>query len=544
MTSFSRRGMLKRSAAALIGAPLASSLLAGPAWAKPAGLHSAVSTPDPQAGAAAAAILRQGGNAVDAAVAALTTLCVVQPSNVGLGGYGGSIAIYLAAEQRVTTIDFDSRAPLAFEPGSFNEKSATFGHLAVGVPGVVAGLDLALSKYGTLPWKAVSRHALELAEGGIVVGARLKKSFDEFSAHADPTSLAAFFPNGAAPAAGERWVQKDLARVIGAINDGGAEAFYRGDIGRQIARHVKANGGALSDEDFRRFRALEVAPVVASYRGHALYTPPVPSAGLTSLSILKTLEHFDLASLKNDQAQYFHLFAQANKLAWQERFRWLGDPDFVKFSAHELLSDELAARRAARIRQNQVGLVEPGAPEPLHTVNVVVIDQQQNMVSLTATQGGGFGSRIVVPGTGLVLGHGMSRFELAPGPNYPQGGKRMQHNMAPMLALRDGKPLLGFGMPGGRMIVTVTPQLAIGVIDFKRTPEQALKAARVHGEGDAVLKISAGVSDAVARKLQARGHKVQREASLGGPANIALINQADGRVEAASDAGPAGVRVA
>jgi gamma-glutamyltranspeptidase / glutathione hydrolase len=536
--------MLKRSAGALMCAPLASSLLANLAWAKPGqALHGAVSTPDPQARAAAAAILQQGGNAVDAAVAAVAALCVVQPSNVGFGGYGGSAVIYLAGEQRVTTIDFDSRAPLAFEPGTFNEKSARLGHLAVGVPGVVAGLDLALAKYGTLPWKTVSRHALELADDGFVVSAKVRKSLEAFSRQADKASLAAFLPNGVVPAEGARWVQKDLARVIRAINDGGAEAFYRGDTGRQIVRHIRDNGGALSDEDFRRFSAQEAAPLVASYRGHDIYTPPVPSAGITSLSILKTLEQFDLASLKNDEAQYFHLFAQASKLAWQERFRWLGDPDFVKFSAHELLSDELAAKRAARIRQNKVASINPGAPEPLHTVNVVVIDKQQNIVSITATQGGGFGSHVVVPGTGLVLGHGMSRFELAQGPNYPAAGKRMQHNMAPMVTLRNGKPLLGFGMPGGRMIVTVTPQLAINLIDFKKTPEQALKAARVHNEGGEVLKISAEVSNAAARKLQSLGHKVEREASLGGPANVASINQASGRVDAASGAGPTGVHI-
>jgi gamma-glutamyltranspeptidase/glutathione hydrolase len=533
--------MLKQGAA-LVCAPLAPGLAhAGGAGPAPV-LSSAVSTPHPEARAAAAAILARGGNAVDAAVAAMTALCVVEPGNVGLAGYGGSMVIYLAGEQRTTSIDFDSRAPLAFRPDTFNEPNATFGYLAVGVPGVVAGLDLALTTHGTLPWGAVSAHALDLAENGFVPSERLRRGLENFRLHADPASVRALLPDGV-PAPGERWAQKDLARVIRTLNGGGAAAFYEGDAGRRIVRHVRANGGVLSDEDFRRFSARESAPLAVDYRGLRLYTPPVPSAGLTSLTILKTLEQFDLAALNASPAQYYHLLAQASKLAWQERFRWLGDPDFVQFPAQELLSDQAGARRAALIREGKVAATPARAPEPLHTANVVIVDHQHNVVSVTATQGGGFGSRVVVPGTGLVLGHGMSRFDFTPGPNFPAPGKRMQHNMAPMLALRDGKPVLGFGLPGGRMIVTVTSQLAVNVIDFKQTAEQAVLAPRVHNEGSEVLKVSPQVPEQTVRELAALGHKVERAASLGGPANMVRIDPASGRIDAASEAGPAGVQV-
>src|SRR5713101_423389 len=544
-----RRQMLKQSLICVAGASLALDVLTGVASATenehtPAGnFHSAISTPDPEALAAAAPILQQGGNAVDAAVAALTALCVVQPNNVGFAGYGGSTSIYLAKTSRVFTIDFDSRAPLAFRPETFTEQNANYGYLAPGVPGIMAGLDLALRKYGTLSWKTVSRHAFELADQGFIVGPELKQMFNRFGEHADKKSIATFFPDGNPPAEGERWVQKDLARVISEINEGGGDAFYCGDIARRIVKHLQENGGILTDEDFGRFHAQEVAPLRINYRGHQFYTPPVPSAGLTSFGILKTLENFDLAPLEPWGPQYFHLFAQASKLCWKERLRLFGDPDFVKFSAEELLSNKLGAARAEKIRLGKIPPVKSGPREPQHTVNVVVIDKHQNIVSLTATHGGDFGSRVVVPGTGLVLGHGMSRFAFKPGPNFPAPGKRMQHNMAPMVVLRGGKPWAGIGMAGARTIVTVTPQLAIDVIDFKTTSDQAIKAPRIHIEGEEPLKINSDVSDSVATGLESLGHKVERLPGIGGVTNVAVIDPASGKIDAASGAGPTGVQI-
>ncbi len=408
-----RRRMLKQSIGGLLGATFAPGLLTGTVSAQPAKnpanriLHSAISTPDPEALAAAIPILQQGGNAVDAAVAALAALCVVQPNNVGFAGYGGSIAIFLAKKSRVVTIDFDSRAPRAFKPENFTELNANYGYLAPGVPGITAGLDLALRKYGTLSWKKVTRHSFELADQGFIVNAELAKMFAQFPLHADSKSIATLFPDSNVPAVGERWVQKDLARTIHEIGSGGADAFYRGDIARQIVKHVRENGGILAEEDFRDFHAQEVAPLHITYRGHEFYTPPVPSAGLTSFSILKTLEQFDLAALDPWGPEYFHLFAQASKLCWQERFQWLGDPDFVTFPTEELLSATRATERAEIIRNQKISPVAAGAPEPQHTVNVVVIDHHQNIVSITATHGGDFGSRVVVRwhGTGAGAWH-------------------------------------------------------------------------------------------------------------------------------------------
>ena len=504
--------------------------------------HFAISTPRPEAREAAAEILAKGGNAVDAAVAAIATLAVIQTSSVGIAGYGGSIVIYSSKDKKVSAIDFDSRAPLALKPESLNKANATHGYLATGVPGIVSGLELALKNHGTLGWNVVTKHAYDLADKGIVVDSKLKRALEGFVKHADKASIDAYLPNGV-PEVGTVWQQKDLARVIKAIGDGGTDAFYKGSIAKQIVQFIQANGGILTEADFANYKAREVEPLKISYRGNDIYGAPVPAAGITSLSILKTLEQFDVPSLKSFGTDYVTLFARSSQLAWEERFRLLGDPDFVKFSSEELLSENAAIERANKIREGKVLATNPGNPDPLHTVNVVIIDKDQNIVSLTATQGDSYGSLVAVPGTGLVFGHGISRFDLTPGPNYPAPGKRPQHNMTPIVVLRDGKPLLGLGLPGGRFIVTVTSQLVVDVLDFKLTPQQAVTAPRIHNEGDNHLKVSKDIPDEEVAELQAKGFIVERADNLGGPANVAVIDQSTGIIDAASEAGTDGVLI-
>lgn len=533
--TLSRRSMLKQSlgwmaAPTLLGQALAAGM--------PDAAHWAVSTPHPEATAAAVPVLKMGGNAIDGAIAALAALCVVEPGNVGFAGYGGTMMIYLAKARRLVAIDFDSRAPFGFKPELFNEQVANHGYLAMGVPGVVAGMDLALRKYGTLPFKTVLAHSLELADQGFEVSDGLAKGFALLAKDADSTSVKALFPDGKLPSAGQRWASKDLARFIRTIGDGGAECFYRGDIGRRIVRQVRANGGILADEDFTRFKALEAEPISINYRGFDIFTPPVPSGGLTTLSILKTLENFDLASLPPWEAPYMHLFIQAAQLCWNERFQQFGDPEVVKFSTEELLSSSRAKERADMILRGQVVAGKATPPEGNHTVNVTVTDRDQNIASVTATQGSGFGSHVAVDGLGLVLGHGMSRFTYDPkSPNFPAPGKRMQHNMSPLVIMRDGRPWAGVGMPGGRMIVNVTAQLAIDIIDFGTSAQDAIAAPRVHVEGDEPMLLSAIAPESLQTDLETLGHRIKREKAIGGSPNIAIIDKATGRVDAASGKG-------
>jgi gamma-glutamyltranspeptidase/glutathione hydrolase len=507
------------------------------------GNHSAIATSHPDAKKAASDILVQGGNAVDAGVAALLTLAVAQTGSVGVAGYGGSLIIYSAKDKKVYAVDFDTRLPQKYDLNNFNEKDATLGYKAVSVPGVVSGLYTALKNHGTLSWKQVSQHAYNLADKGIVVDERLHRSLIGFTQIADPVSLKAYLPAGV-PEVGSLWKQKDLAKVIEKIGEKGPDAFYKGELARKIANHVQANGGYLSENDLNSYQAQELEPIKIGYRGYEIYVPPVPSAGITSLSILKTLENFDLKKVRPFSAEYFNLFAQASKLTWQERFRFLGDPDFVHVPTQELLSDKAGKERAEKILHNEVISVSAGASDPLHTTNVVVIDKDQNIISITATQGNGYGSGVVVPGTGLVFGHGLSRFDYTPGaPNYPAPGKRVQHNMTPTLVLHNGEPYAGLGLPGGRYIVTVTSQLLIDILDYHLPPKQAVEAPRIHNESDDAVRISGDVSETDIKDLELKGFRIDKVRSLGGPANVAVIDRKTGKTDAASQAGDEGVEI-
>jgi gamma-glutamyltranspeptidase/glutathione hydrolase len=506
--------------------------------------RSVIVTSHREAAVAGMAAFGRKGNAIDAAVAAAMVLCVVSPTNVGLGGYGGTMIVYSGRSGRVRALDFDSRAPRAYRAALYaNPKVALHGYLAVGVPGVVAGLDAALKRFGTLDWRAVSAHAAEMAENGFAIPAALASSIKSWAATADKASLDAIFPDRKLPIAGQVWRQPDLAKLIRALADD-ARAFYTGETAKRITQQVRANGGLLAEEDFARYDVQETDPLKITYRGHDLYTPPPPSGGITTLSILKTLENFDLPHYERWDGPYFDLFAEAAKLCWQDRVRWLGDPDFVKVPTEELLSENAAGERARRIRSGDTtppaGLPAPPAGE--HTVNVVAADVQGNCCSLTLTHGEGFGSHVAIAGTGLFLGHGMSRFDYASQhPNSPEPGKRMHHNMSPLLIFKDDKPLAVVGMPGGTKIVTVTAQLAISLLDFKATPIEAAKAPRVHIESAEPVLTATNVPEAVAGELELMNHRVKRGQGLGGPANIAWIDPTDQTITAACGAGPDGV---
>jgi gamma-glutamyltranspeptidase/glutathione hydrolase len=510
-----------------------------------ANYRSVIVTIHPQAAAAGIAAYKQNGNAIDAAVAAAMVLCVVSPTNVGFGGYGGTMIVYSAKTRRVRALDFDSRAPRAYRPQLYaNPTVAQHGYLAIGVPAVIAGLDAALKRFGTLDWAAVSTHAADLAEHGFAIPAQLAASFKSWAATADKDSLDAIFPDRKLPTTGQLWRQPDLARLIRALAPE-PRAFYTGDTARQIARQVQAHGGLLAEEDFTNYQPQETDPLAINYRGHDLYTPPPPSGGITTLGILKTLENFDLPNYRPWDAPYFDLFVEAAKLCWQDRVRHLGDPDFVKIPIDDLLSARTAAEHAQRIRAGDT-TPPPGLPPPpagQHTVNVVAADAAGNCCSITLTHGETFGSHVAIPGTGLFLGHGMSRFDYAPPnhPNAPQPGKRMHHNMSPLLIFKDNKPLHVVGMVGGPRIVTVTAQLAISLIDFSATPTQAARAPRVHVESAEPIQTTTSLTEPIAGELELMNHQVKRVPALGGPANIAHINPTEGNIIAACSAGPDGV---
>ncbi|HVT26911.1 MAG TPA: gamma-glutamyltransferase, partial [Lacipirellulaceae bacterium] len=331
--------------------------------------------------------------------------------------------------------------------------------------------------------------------------------------------------------------------VLHKIAEGGSAAFYQGDIARTIVRHVQSHGGILSERDFSEYRAQDVAPLAIDYRGFDVYTPPPPAGGLTTLQILQTLKHFDIAAMKPWGAPYFDLLAQATRLCWQERVMALGDPDFIEIPLHEMLSEQRAVDRAQRIQCRDAGTPLPSPTDRPCTANVSIIDSQRNAVSITATQGVYFGSQMVIPGLGLVMNHGMSRFDYAPPanhPNLPSPGKRMQHNMAPTMVLKDVQPRFVVGLPGGIRIISVTAQLAIDLIDFGATAQEAVRAPRIDAQNEQPIIVSSAVSDEVMNELRALGNDVARgqlegpPMEVGGMANALAFDPETGKLQAAS----------
>ena len=288
-------------------------------------------------------------------------------------------------------------------------------------------------------------------------------------------------------------------------------------------------------DDFRTYRPQIDAPIQANCREYTLHTPPPPSGGITSLAIVQTVDQFDRDNMSPWSGDYFHVLAEAAKACWQERHNMLGDPDHITIDLDRLVSTEAAESRARQIRDGQIPSSQQTTDQSAHTANVIAIDGEGNLISLTATQGWMYGSHLVVDGLGLVLNHGMSRFDYSPGhPNAPAPGKRMQHNMAPMIALRNGQAAFAYGLPGGPKIVSVTAQLALNTIAFGASPTAAITAPRIHTDGKEPVQVSQDMAADVVVELETLGHTVRREADMGGPVNVLAVNPQTGKIDIAS----------
>jgi gamma-glutamyltranspeptidase/glutathione hydrolase len=499
---------------------------------------AAVATGHPLGAAAGLEILRDGGNAIDAAVATMLAMCVVVPGSVGLGGYGGSAVIHTSRTGQTVAVDFDSRAPLAYRDGLVTAEpdSNYYGARSVTVPAVVAGLDLILREYGSKSWQAASQPAIRLAEEGFEFDFEHERHFARCAPKFDDQSRSSLFLGGRIPSIGDIWRQPDLARLLRQLANDGPDSFYIGPIADSIVAYVRDRGGILTMDDFRSYRARVDVPLQANCREFTLQTPPPPSGGVTSLAIVQTLECLRPDATKPWAGTYFHLLAEAMKLCWQERHSTLGDPNFVYIPLNRLVSEEAAESRARTICSSET--IHRGSQvkdQSSHTANVISVDGEGNLISLTATQGWMYGSHLVAAGTGLVLNHGMSRFDYSPGhPNSPAPGKRMQHNMAPMIALHNGRPAFAFGLPGGPKIVSVTAQLALNTIAFGTSPAAAITAPRLHTDGSEPLLVSQGMPASVIADLEKQGHSIRRADDMGGPVNVLAVDRQTGEIDIAS----------
>lgn len=515
--------------------------------------HGMVSSQDATATRIGVDILRKGGNAVDAAVAIGFALAVTLPRAGNIGG-GGFMMVHMAGSGRTVAIDYREMAPAAASAdmyldsvGKVDKKRARFSYLSSGVPGTVAGLALALEKYGTMSLAEVMTPAIFLAKNGVTVSPQMADALgrreERLSKHA-ATARIFLHADGTALASGEVLVQKDLARSLELIANQGPDAFYRGEIAKKIATDMEANGGLITLEDLKNYRALERAPVRGTYRGYEIYSMPPPSSGGVHLvQLLNILEDYPIAFLGHNTANTIHVMAEAMKLAYADRSRYLGDPDFWNVPVAGLTSKAYAAKLRERISLRHATPsknIKPGDPLPYEsneTTHFSVMDGAGNVVSNTYTLNFSFGSGIVAAGTGILLNNEMDDFSAKAGvpnaygliggeANAIEPGKRPLSSMTPTILFRDGKPLLATGSPGGSRIITTVLQIIMNVVDHDMNVAAATAASRIHHQWlPDKLRVEVGISDDTLDTLSAMGHHIEIGNAMGSTQSVMRIEQ-------------------
>ncbi|HEY8732858.1 MAG TPA: gamma-glutamyltransferase [Candidatus Limnocylindria bacterium] len=489
----------------------------------------------PLAAEAGARILREGGNAVDAAVAAAFAMGVVEPTTSGLGGVAW--CVIRQPDGTVTTIDGSGAAPLRATPDLYELQSTgaagmygwpmtkgnaqNYGYQAIGQMGAVGCLCHALERYGSLDRETVMKDAISLAADGWETDWNLTLALGLYYDRLAPidASRAVFFREGRYPLraptgleAGDRCVQRDLAQSLRAIAAGGAQVFYHGELGRRIVEDVQARGGILSIEDFTSFEVRERPPLAIDYRGLQLRTLPGASGAITTVEMLRIVEGFELGRMDPQSPMALHLLAEAQRRAFADRFTYLADEAIAGSAIYErLASVEHAAAARSTIdpgRATPEVAATPVPPSSDCTTHVNVIDRDGRMVALTTTLGGAFGSGVIAAGTGIMLANVMTWFDPRPGrPNSIAGGKRILSAIAPMLVLRGGAPFAAIGAPGGRRIMSAMLHVVTNLVDWVQPPQQAVNAPRSHCEGEPLL-IDTRIAQATRDALAAMGHAV------------------------------------
>lgn len=462
------------------------------------GREGMVVTAHPLASRIGRDVLRAGGNACDATVAAAFALAVVEPYASGVGG-GGLLLVHTVADGRVRALDCRETAPAAarrdmfVRGGAADPELSQTGGLAVATPGLVRGLAELHRAGGRLPWADLLQPAIALAREGFPVDAELRARIEQEASRLDPAGQAIFRPDGVTPAVGARLVQADLARTLTAIAVGGAEVFYTGPLAEAIVAGACAAGGVLTTADLAACRPLWREPVRGTYRGTEVWSMPPPSSGgVLLMEMLNVLSGRDLAAAGWGAAEAWRCLAGAMSLAFADRARWLGDPDFFPVPVARLTSPGYADSQRARLDAVFPAPAAEGTPiESPHTTHLSVIDGAGNAVAATLTINLSFGSGVIAPGTGVILNDEMDDFSARPGtPNYfglvggeanaIAPGKRPLSSMTPTIVLRDGQPWLVLGSPGGSRIITAVLQVLVNVVDFGLDLATAVRAPRIH----------------------------------------------------------------
>jgi gamma-glutamyltranspeptidase / glutathione hydrolase len=518
-------------------------------------------TNHPLASAAGAEIMLSGGNAVDAAIAALFALTVVEPMMVSVLG-GGVIHLRLADGQH-TIIDCLSTAPAAARPDMFRPtgdgklanaravegRANEIGPLAVAVPGALAGWCKAISEHGTLPLHTVMAPAIRLAENGFFVTPYLSDCIRDCAADLahDPALSILFLSGGSPLSAGARLVQTEYAATLRQITNDGPGLLYGGVLGKTLAKHLHAQGGILSEADLAAYALVERAPIRATYRGFDIIGPPPPaSSGVHIAQMLNILEGHDIRAMGFGSVDTCHLLAEVLKIAFADRAVATADPAFVNVPVERLTSKAYADERRSAILMDQAQTWGAGlsAPESADTTHVTVADADGNVVSATQTLNGLFGACVQIPGTGMLANNYMYNFDPHPGRALSIApGKRCFTSMAPMMVAKDGRVLHALGLPGGLRIFPSALQAIVNLIDHGMSPQEAVEAPRLWTEGGA-LELEPAFPDDIAKALELRGHAIVRVNRVAGGMNAVSFSD-DGTMTGAAcwraDGTPVGI---
>ncbi|UTW44592.1 gamma-glutamyltransferase [bacterium SCSIO 12696] len=507
-----------------------------------------VSSQNSLASQVGAQILRDGGNAIDAAVAVGLALAVTLPRAGNLGG-GGFMLVHVAEENRTFALDYRETAPAAAHSDMFFEidengnkvkvsrEDYHFSYRSSAVPGTVAGFEWILKKYGTMSWKQVTAPAIKLAKQGFVVtddlASILRTKHKVLSSH--PSTRKIFIkPDGSSYQAGDILRQKDLGWSLEQLSKKGAKAFYQGAIGKRMVADMAANNGLITMDDLASYRVAERKPVSGTFGDATVHAMPAPSSGGTHVvQMLNILENFDLKAMGQNSAAAYHVMAEAMKLAYADRSKYLGDPDYVDIPTAALTSKAYAADLAKGIslqRARPSSDIAPGNLTPYEsdeTTHYSVMDKDGNAVSNTYTLMFSFGSGVVAEGTGIIMNNNLGNFTLSPDipdafglkgseDNLIRPGRRPVSSMTPAIVIRDGKPLLLTGSPGGSKIISTVMQLILNVLEFEMNLADATHAPRIHHQWSPdTLSLEPGISPDTVEKLTAMGHPVKASKTMG-----------------------------
>jgi gamma-glutamyltranspeptidase/glutathione hydrolase len=513
------------------------------------GARGIVASNHPRASAAGAEVLLEGGNAVDAAIATLFALTVVEPMMVGI--LGGGVGHVRMADGRHAVIDGLSTAPAAATPDMYRPRPGVapeerevegranaIGALSVAVPAALRAWAHTLAQFGTWSLADVMSPAIRLAAEGFRATSYLSDCIGDAAADLarDPDLAARFLPGGSKLPAGTRFIQAAYADTLRTIARDGADALHDGALGGLVADALARGGGIVTREDLRGSGPIERAPIRGDYRGFAVFAPPPPaSAGVHMAQMLRVMEGFDVAGMGFGTVESCHLVAEVLKLAFADRAAATADPDFVRVPIERLISADYADLRRAQIdmARAQPWQAHPSLAESNCTTHVTVADAAGNIVATTQTINALFGAHIAIPGTGLIANNYMHNFDPRPGLALSvQPGKRVFTSMAPTIVLRDEKPAFALGLPGGLKIFPSAFQAVLNLIDHGMTLQQAVEAPRIWTQGLA-LELEPAMPDDVAAGLAARGHKVHRVRTIGGGMN-GIAFDADGTMTGAA----------